>query len=243
MDSVPNPMNRGRRIRAVLFDLDGTLYHQARLRALMMVELLALPLAGPFKAPRRWRALAAYRQAMEDLRTAAPNGPVPAAQVKAAAMKTGLATGDVERLVDDWMMKRPLKHLMRCRVAGIAELLDVLAARGVSAGVLSDYPAEAKLDALGLAGRFTPVLCTTDPGIAALKPNPRGFLRACEVWQLDPGDVLMVGDRVDVDAAGAAAAGMPCVIIGRGEETGGARFGQLMLPSMERLRGVLDQGV
>jgi FMN phosphatase YigB (HAD superfamily) len=86
------------------------------------------------------------------------------------------------------------------------------------------------------------VLCTTDPAIAALKPNPRGFLRACEVWRIDPADVLMVGDRADVDAAGAAAAGMPCVIIGRGEGAGSAQFGQLMLPSIERLRGVLDQG-
>jgi beta-phosphoglucomutase-like phosphatase (HAD superfamily) len=129
MDSIPNPLDSGRRIRAVLFDLDGTLYHQSRLRALMMVELMALPLAGPFQAPRRWRALAAYREAMEDLRVAAPNGSVPAAQVKAAAVKAGLPIGDVERLVDDWMMKRPLKYLMRCRVAGIAELLDALAAR------------------------------------------------------------------------------------------------------------------
>src|SRR5678815_3071041 len=120
MDSVPNPLDRGRQIRAVLFDLDGTLYHQSRLRALMMVELMALPLAGPFQAPRRWRALAAYRAAMEDLRAAAPNGPVPAAQLQAAASKTGLPARDVERLVDDWMMTRPLKHLMRCRVAGIA---------------------------------------------------------------------------------------------------------------------------
>ena len=241
MDSFPNPVDRGRSIRAVLFDLDGTLYHQSRLRRLMAVELMALPLAGPFQAPRRWRALAAYREAMEQLRAAAPNGPVPAAQIKAASMKTGLSTTDVERLVDDWMIKRPLKHLMRCRVAGIDQLLDLLRGRGVRAGVLSDYPADAKLEALGLAGRFAPVLCTTDPAIAALKPNPRGFLRACEVWQLEPREVLMVGDRVEVDAAGAAAAGMPCVIIGRGEEAGSAQFGQLMLPSLERLRGVLDQ--
>ena len=82
-------------------------------------------------------------------------------------------------------------------------------------GVLSDYPAEAKLRALGLAGRFSLVLCATDPEVGAFKPNPRGFLRACERWQIARGDVLVVGDRVDVDAAGAAAAGMPCVIIGQ----------------------------
>ena len=36
-----------------------------------------------------------------------------------------------------------------------------------------------KLRALGLESRFAPVLCSTDPNIDALKPHPRGFLRAC----------------------------------------------------------------
>src|SRR5688500_2693868 len=67
---LPNPLDPERRIRAVLFDLDGTLYRQAPLRALMALELLALPLIfNPVRAPRHWRALGAYRRAQEHLRT------------------------------------------------------------------------------------------------------------------------------------------------------------------------------
>jgi hypothetical protein len=53
---VRNPLDPARRIRAVLFDLDGTLYDQRRMRTLMAMELAAMLLRRPFQAPRNWRA-------------------------------------------------------------------------------------------------------------------------------------------------------------------------------------------
>jgi len=225
-------------IRAVLFDLDGTLYRQAPMRALMALELATMPLYGLLEAPKRWHALQAYRRAQEALRgheTAVGSG----AQLGAAAAGSGLSVAEVESLVDEWMMKRPLKYLPFCRARGLDSLLEAVGRADLRAGVLSDYPAEAKLRALGLEGRFSPVLSATDPEIAAFKPSPRGYLRACEIWRLNPAQVLFVGDRAEVDAAGAAAAGMPCAIVepGRsGSETGGYRT----FPSLERLSRVLD---
>jgi len=105
--------------------------------------------------------------------------------------------------------------------------------------VLSDYPTESKLRALGLAGRFSPVVCATDPDVDAFKPSPRGFLRACELWGLPPRDVLMIGDRTDVDAAGAIAAGMPCVIIGRVSSRHDST-GYRVFSSLKRLRRALE---
>ena len=237
--SIGNPIDPRRRIRAVLFDLDGTLYHQRRMRALMAIELATLAFTQPFRAPRNWRALAAYRKAQEDVRLR-PLGAA-TAQLEIVARRTGLMPLEIEQIVGEWMFERPLKHLPKCRAAGLFELLAFLGSKGVEIGVLSDYPAEAKLRALGLAGRFSVVLCSTDPEIDALKPHPRGFLTACERWDIDPGDVLAVGDRFDVDAAGAAAAGMPCVIIGRGSKASSNNPGSLVLPSLERLRHVLDE--
>jgi HAD superfamily hydrolase (TIGR01549 family) len=240
--SVRHPLHESRRIRAVLFDLDGTLYVQRPVRLLMALELLTMPLFGPFAAPRRWRALAAYRRAQEQLRETSTPSTGAAAQIAAAAEAAGLPPADVEVLVDDWMMTRPLKYLRRFRAAGIDALLQFLERRGVRVGVFSDYPANAKLRALDLGGRFHPVLCSTDSEVRAFKPHPRGFLRACEIWKLPPSEVLMVGDRPDVDAAGAAAAGLPCVIIGRAAASVASNVGYLTLPSFERLRDVLDDG-
>ena len=238
---VPNPLDPQGRVRAVLFDLDGTLYHQGRLRALMALEMAALPLSRPRRARRDVRVVRAYRHALEALRRADLTRPLTADhQARAAARDTGVPLGVVESIVAEWMVSRPLKYLRWCQASGLGALLDFLDSRGVRAGIFSDYPVDAKLAALGLTGRLTPRLCATDPEIGALKPNPRGFLRACRVWRLPPHEVLMVGDRPDVDAAGAAAAGMPCVIIRRRQPHGHLPPQSLVLPSFERLRHVLD---
>jgi FMN phosphatase YigB (HAD superfamily) len=234
-----NPLDPTQRIRAVLFDLDGTLYRQTPVRSLMALELLTLPLSGWLKAPKRWHALRSYRKAQEHLRAADCRGPA-AAQLAAAARRTGLPVEEVERLVDEWMLARPLKYLRLCRARGLEPLLTFLNQAGVRIGVLSDYPAEPKLQALGLTGWFSPVLCTSAPEVGALKPSPRGFLLACRTWKLPPSAVLFVGDRPDVDAAGASAAGMPCVIIGGRTWSTRRTTGYLTLRSLERLLDVLD---
>jgi HAD superfamily hydrolase (TIGR01549 family) len=224
--------------RAVLFDLDGTLYRQGPLRALMALELATLPLGGPARAARRLRAIQAYRRAQERLRAEGATG-LGSRQLDAAVQASGLPIAEVEALVADWMIRRPLKYLQFCRARGLPRLLDLLQRSDVKMGVLSDYPAEAKLRALGLHDRFSPVLCATDVEIDAFKPSPRGYLRACEIWGLSPSEVLFVGDRAEVDAAGARAAGMPCAIVSRAAAT--AADGYLVLPSLERLSRVFER--
>ena len=198
--TLPSP------IRAVLFDLDGTLYRQTPLRLFMALELALQSLGRPGGASGRIRALRAYRQAQEHLRADSGGGQA-GRQIEAAAARSGLAIAQVEALVGDWMSRRPLKYLRFCRADGLEALLDRLERDKVRMGVLSDYPAEAKLQALGLEGRFWPVLCSSDAAIDAFKPHPRGYLRAAELWGLSPAEVLFVGDRADVDAAGASGGG------------------------------------
>jgi HAD superfamily hydrolase (TIGR01549 family) len=224
----------------VLFDVDGTLYRQTRMRFLMAVELATRALINPLLAPRRLRGLREYRQAQEELRGTQDVSGAVATQLDTAARRAGVSREFLEQLVDEWMFRRPLKYMRLCRAEGLIELLEFLERRGLFVGVLSDYPADSKLHALGLTGRFSLVLCSTDPDIGAFKPNPQGFLVACRRWNLSPQEVLMVGDRTDVDATGAMAAGMPCVIIGRPSASDFNSGRVLTLPSLQRLRSVLD---
>ncbi len=219
----------GKDIRAVLFDLDGTLYRQTPMRALMAVELAALGFRRPTVAPAHWRALRAYRRAQEVLRET--GGASASRQLEWAAHRAGIAQAELASLVDEWMVRRPLKYLRACLAPGLLHLLDLLERRGIPMGVFSDYPADAKLSALGLAGRFTVVLCAADPAVGAFKPDPRGFLVACDRLGAPPHEVLMVGDRADTDGAGARAAGMPCVIVGKDP-----------FPNLERLCRAFDHG-
>jgi HAD superfamily hydrolase (TIGR01549 family) len=206
-------------IRAVLFDIDGTLYHQPLLRAAMASELIAAAIAsGSIQHTRQLaRTLSVFRRVREELRERGESRePLSSLQFSLTAARAGVGEQRVRDAVEEWMFRRPQKHLRWARRPGIPALLAHLTQRGIAIGALSDYPGHDKLMALGLASHFSIALCTTDSDINAFKPHPRGFLRACELWGLAPEEVLYVGDRPEIDAAGAIAAGLRAVIIGRG---------------------------
>ena len=207
----------GKPLRAVLFDVDGTLYRQGPLRLRMAAELALLPVKhGLTEAITTWRALRAFRSMREELRRTPRNGEsLGNLQFANASAAAGVDRARLEAIVSQWIFERPLRHLRACRRAGVEDLLRLLAERGLAVGAFSDYPVEEKLAALGIADSFSVKLCATEPGVGEFKPSPRGFLRACELWGLRPSEVLYVGDRPEVDAAGAAACGMPCAIVGR----------------------------
>ena len=205
-------------IRAFLLDVDGTLYRQTPVRLWMACEMgVVSPLTyGVSQALRLGRAIAEFRKVREELRAlGAPSSPLVELQYRETARRAGVTAGEVEATVSEWMFSRPLKYVARAPRSRVASFLIAARRAGLLIGALSDYPVADKLAALGLSDYFSLRLCTTDREINALKPHPRGFLEACRVWGLSPLEVLYVGDRPDVDATGARAAGMRCAIVGQ----------------------------
>lgn len=203
----------GAAVKAVVFDVDGTLYHQSPMRRAMALRLARAHALRPLRGWRTMRIISAYRHAQESMRDDAVVGDLHAEQIQAAADRTGSDPGDVAQCVARWMDDEPLQLLGRYVRSGMAELLDSLRSRGVRLAVLSDYPAEAKLTAMGLSGKFDVVLCAQDPDIGVFKPDPHGILVALDRLGVEPGEALYIGDRVDVDAVAAHAAGVACVIL------------------------------
>jgi HAD superfamily hydrolase (TIGR01549 family) len=206
-----------RLLRAILLDVDGTLYHQEALRCFMGLELCTLLVSKQSgqAAYRIWRSLNYFRRIREELRLlGAPAVALATLQYVEAAQRTGEEQAYIEEVVAEWMYQRPLKYLWLCRRRGLKAFLTFLKSQGFQVGVFSDYPALDKLQALGLAGTMSLTLCATDPEINAFKPHPKGFLHACALWGVCPEEVLYIGDRPEVDACGAANAGMPCVLLG-----------------------------
>ncbi|RJK95486.1 HAD family hydrolase [Vallicoccus soli] len=94
--------------------------------------------------------------------------------------------------------------------------LAVLAERGLRLAVLTNGMPEqqnAKIAAVGLAGRLGPVVTAGELGVA--KPDPRAFAATCERLGVAPGRALYVGDDHAVDVLGARAAGMRAVHLDR----------------------------
>ena len=195
--------------RAWLVDLDGTLYTPLWVKLGMAAEL---GLLGAFHA----RALRQFRHEHEELREAfradpaltLPGSPFDE-QLRRAAEKLGMDTPRLRAVVGSWMIERPGKWLrLARRTALLQEIADFHAAGGRTA-LVSDYPASAKLRALGASELFDVVVANGEHDeIRHLKPRPEGFLLAARTLGIEPGACLVIGDRDDADGAAARAAGM-----------------------------------
>ncbi|MBL4769621.1 MAG: HAD-IA family hydrolase [Planctomycetes bacterium] len=202
-------------IRAVLWDLDGTLYRQPPLRKRMLFELGKAALKqSPKKTLRMMRWLRCYRHVREELRDLGhADSPLESIQFHVPAQRLETPVQPLEDLVRYWMLEHPLPHLLKARYAGAEGLLERLQSKGIGLGVFSDYPVREKLKALELDRFFSVQLGATDETINAFKPHPRGFLEGCKALGWEPEEVVYVGDRDEVDGIGARAAGMRCLII------------------------------
>jgi FMN phosphatase YigB (HAD superfamily) len=199
-------------VKAIVFDVDGTLYRQGPLRRAMAIRLVSAHLGCPGVAWRTFSALRAFRQAQEHLRDDT-SGDVAAAQLRVACERSGLDRASVAACVERWMEREPLPLLARFVQPGLVEFLEACRARGVRLATLSDYPADAKLHALGVSRYFDLNLCAQAREIGVFKPNPRGLQVVLDRLGAAAGDAVYVGDRADVDAAAAHAAGVPCAIL------------------------------
>ncbi|AGA86540.1 phosphoglycolate phosphatase, chromosomal [Pseudomonas sp. SCT] len=190
------------RLRAVLFDMDGTL----------------LDTAPDFIA---------VAQAMRVARGLAP---VPAQQVRdvvsGGARAMVLSAFDVDPLSDEFEELR-LEFLERyqehCAVHshlydGMAELLDEIERSNLLWGVVTNKPlrfAEPIMHQLGLASRSAVLVCPDH--VARSKPDPEPMLLACKQLDLDPSAVLFVGDDLrDIESGRAA-----------GSRTAAVRYGYI----------------
>jgi hypothetical protein len=121
--------------------------------------------------------------------------------VAETARASGHSPERVRSIVEEWIGRRPLAYLAGCRHPGLVALFAGLRWHGKVVGILSDYPAKAKLDALAL--RPDRVVCAGDESVGLLKPNPRGLeVLIGKVGATAPQTVL-IGDRVDRDGVAA----------------------------------------
>jgi HAD superfamily hydrolase (TIGR01549 family) len=199
---------------ALLFDLDGTLYKQSMIRRRMAGRILKSCLAEPIHGWRILRGLGAYRRAQEALRGVPPgDGDLEHGQLVWASRLTGLQVDELRRMVALWMEERPLDLLAGAVWEGLEALLAEAQQRGLRLGVVSDYPAEKKLEAMHLRRYFEAVVTAQDAEVQRFKPDDRGIKVALDRLETRPEDALYIGDRPDVDAEAARRAGVACAIL------------------------------
>ena len=189
-------------IKAVAFDLDGTLYPNHSLYARLV----------PFTL-KEWRLLIAFAIARNMLRrenAVYPDYYAHQAELAAKMLKQpAKVTGEkIDRLIyRGWPSH--FKHIALFPHA--SEIIAAIRQRGLKTALLSDFPPEEKLKFLGIDSGWDAVLCSERSG--ALKPAARSFADLSAALSLPPEHILYVGNSYRYDVLGAKEAGMGTALI------------------------------
>ena len=206
---LAKPVIDMRNVKAIIFDVDGTLYEQSRLRSKMLVDLLAYYALRPWRL-QEMRILQRFR-AEREKRPGASGPDLENAQYTWCADKGRFPVQKVRQVVDRWMFTHPNQYLLNCVYPGTHSFFDAIRQQGIKIGIYSDYKAHDKLAAMNLAADI--VVSSTDPEIDQLKPAPAGLLHIADALNLSPEECLFIGDRQELDGLCAERAGMPYLIV------------------------------
>jgi len=194
-------------MKAVLFDLDQTLYPEAdfvRGGFRAVAEHLASRCGG---------AAGALAEEMESILKQEGRGRV----FDRLLARHGWAG----QVVPETLLHLYRTHVSKLRMhADAAALLDEL--RSPLGLVTDGHPTAQhnKISALGLASRFAVIVCTADIGAHAAKPAATGFRVCLERLGVAAAEAVYVGDDPAKDFAAPRALGMRTVRVARTIETG-----------------------
>jgi 2-phosphoglycolate phosphatase len=192
---APLPGATSARLRAVLFDLDGTVLDTAP------------DMAAALNALRREEGLAPV--AFELIRPCVSHG---------ASRVVGAGFSNIDRATFTRLQQRFLEIYRSALSAesrlfpGMDGVLSALAARGLLAGIVTNkagWLTEPLLEQLGLRRRFACVV--SGDSVAERKPHPLPLLHAAALLGVSSRECIFVGDA-ERDIQAARAAGMPGLI-------------------------------
>jgi len=194
----------------VVFDLDGTLYEQAKLRKIMLFKLLGYYMLRPWKFSD---ILILYHFRKEREQRAGVQGPdLNEAQYRWCSDKTGKDLSTVKKVVDKWIFNYPNVYLKECIYPGVIQFLAELKERDIITAVYSDYDAVKKLEYMQLAVDI--VVSSTDFNINSFKPSPKGLNYILSTMEItDKSKSLFIGDRDELDGKCAENAGVPFILV------------------------------
>ena len=194
----------------MVFDVDGTLYDQNKLRRRMAGALVGHAIKT--RGVETIRVLRSYRKGREELAEQEAER-FEDTLTSRLALRYGRSKSQIEGIVSDWIETRPLPILKECRRPGVKELFDRLRAVGKTIGILSDYPADGKLASLELQADV--VVSARDPDVDVLKPHPRGIQRVMTMAAVPPEATVMIGDRAERDGEMGRRAGVRTFLLSR----------------------------
>jgi len=197
-------MNRLIKYHAIIVDLDGTLYFQRPVQLCMLFYILFFYLTHPLK----WKELLIVR----DYRKLYTNHINHLERCSQLAQQYRLRICDVEHIIQNWMINRPLLLLKTFRDKNLLAFLHDVQRYDIKVIIYSDYPVVDKLKVLDLM----PYAAYSADDLGCLKPSPEGLLEIIKKNKLVISDCLFIGDKYEKDGKCAKSVGMDYIILSQG---------------------------
>ena len=195
-------------LKAVGFDLDGTLYPNYSLYLRLLPKLILHPLF--------YRA---FSKARSQLHVGQNDCPESGAsfydrQASEMALILGKPAEQIKHKAECLVYKNWENHFSGIKLfPHLKETLGALRGAGLRLAVLSDFPPVRKLSLLGLDGFFDTAIASEETG--ALKPSGIPFSAMARALNVRHDEILYVGNSAHFDVEGAKSAGMKAALIRR----------------------------
>ena len=179
-----------------IFDVDGTLYSQKKVRRVMFLRLCVYYALRPFL----WKelcALALFRR-LREVRELRKNVDELCGEVSRRLNMSELA---VCRTVRFWMFENPLDLLLKYRYDTVFEFMKRAHSAGKKIIIYSDYPAAEKLAAMRIP--YDLLFVSGENGISEQKPSAEAMRKILDASGLAADKLFYIGDRDDRDKASA----------------------------------------
>ena len=197
-------------LRAVAFDVDGTLYPNAS----MYLHSIGLALSHLRLIKTLERVRGQLRRSPDD------SDDFHRVQARLVGEELGLTPERAYALIEARVYTRWYRIFRKLKLfPGAAEVIQQFREGGLKVAVLSDFPIRHRLTDLGLSGPWDCAFSSEETSY--LKPHARPFEVLAQRLELPPSDILYVGNSYTYDVLGAQAAGMPCAHLTRTPHPGG----------------------
>lgn len=177
--------------KALIVDLDGTLYFQCGVQCIMGCRMLLYYLSHFWKF-KEFMAIMYYRKQREKNIIGIVDK-----QYSIVAQKYALNPEHVKKIVWLWLFQKPLAVLKAFKDNKISRIIDECRQKGLKIIIYSDYPTEEKLKVLNVL--YDKAYDSTHPEIHTLKPDIKGLQYILESNELEKNEVLYIGDRDSKD--------------------------------------------
>lgn len=183
-------------IKAVVFDIDGTLYPQFRLNIRIVFHFL-----------RHVKVFYHFARVRSQLRRTAPLPNLFRYQAVLMSERMKCSTEQAAEVLDDIAYTGLKKYFTNIKpFKNVKDAFANLKAAGYKIAVLSDFPPEQKGEMWGLKPYCEKILSAEK--IGALKPSKYTFGILAMQLGLEPQEIMYVGNHAKYDIVGAKNAGM-----------------------------------